>query len=86
MRGNKDFFAMYADCLCNAYNDLINSFAIVREVARKFDGKILNARFEKALREQTDSQKAGVRFSIYKKSYSNEREMEFYVDKRYFTI
>ena len=86
MRGNKEFFEMYADCLCNAYKDLINSFSIVREVAKKFDGKILNARFEKALREHTDSQKSGVWFSIYKKSYSNEREMVFYVDKRYFTI
>lgn len=86
MRGNKEFFAMYADCLVQAHNDLINSFAIVRDVAKKFDGKILNARFENALREQTDSQKAGVRFSINWRSYANGREMVFYVDKRYFTI
>lgn len=82
---NKELYIRYATALIDGIEKVIASFDIIRDVAKKMDGKVMNVRFENAIKELTDANKSGVYYRVYKKSYSfsgNDREMVLYLDVR----
>lgn len=69
------------------FNDAIKSLEVIKPLADKFDGKVINKRFTTAMNEVAD--KEIVRFSIHEKGYNrtakvNEKVVSLYLCDRGF--
>ena len=81
-RFNKEGFITYASNIINGYNVIVKVHNIIKSVAEKMNGKVLNKRFQTEI--ENELKNACVPASVYitDDRWDKHKELKIYLDKR----
>lgn len=81
-RFNKEGFITYAKNIINAYGIIVSVHNVIKEVAEKMNGKVLNKRFQTEIENELKARNIGASVYISNDNWDGYKSLKIYLSRR----